>query len=90
MMPIALLAIIGAALNLSGGLAADLVLDEDSYEATEDGIRIDKCVCDDFVQDALVTIEFSEVFDENFGCNLCHDYTMVSEDEDWIYCKLED
>ena len=69
--------------------SADLVLDEDSYEATEDGIRIDKCVCDDFVQDALITIEFSEVFDENFGCNLCHDYLMVSEDENWIYCKRE-
>ena len=55
----------------------------------EDGIRIDKCVCDDFVQDALITIEFSEVFDENFGCNLCHDYLMVSEDENWIYCKRE-
>lgn len=70
--------------------AADIVLDEDSYEATEDGIRIDKCVFDGFEKDALITIEFSEVFDENFGCNLAHDYLMVSEDEDWIYCKLED
>ena len=69
--------------------AADIVLDEDSYEATEDGIRIDKGVFDGFVQDALITIEFSEVFDENFGCNLCHDYLMVSEDENWIYCKWE-
>ena len=69
---------------------ADLVLDEDSYEATEDGIRIDKCVFDGFEQDSLITIEFSEVFDENFGCNLCHDYLMVREDENWIYCKRED
>lgn len=69
---------------------ADIVLDEDSYEATEDGIRIDKCVFDDFEKDALITVEFLEVFDENFGCNLCHDYLMISEDENWIYCKLED
>ena len=69
--------------------AADIVLDEDSYEATEDGIRIDKCVFDGFEKGALITVEFSEVFDENFGCNLAHDYLMASEDEDWIYCKLE-
>lgn len=73
--------------ELMGIYDPGIVLDEDSYEATEDGIKIDKTVFDDFVQDALITIEFSEVFDENFGCNLCHDYLMTSEDENWIYCK---
>lgn len=65
-------------------LNADLILEEDSYELTSDGtLKIDKSIFDDFVQDAFIDIIF---IDDNSDDAIS--YTMVAEDEDWIYCEF--
>lgn len=57
-----------------------IILDEDAFEVTEEGIRISKQVFDDFVKDSYIDI--------SFGTNEVIPYKMLSEDDDWIYCDI--
>lgn len=58
----------------------DLVLEEDDYNETTDGISIDKMIFDNYCKDSYINIKFA---DDNSG--EIHFYKMVGEDDERIY-----
>jgi hypothetical protein len=58
----------------------DLVLSEDSFKVTDDGIKISKQVFDDF--------KLGESLDIAFTATEVISYKMVAEDTAWIYCEF--
>lgn len=59
---------------------ADLVLDEDDYDETDEGISVDKSVFDDYQEGTYVNILFPDDNDEKL-----FSYKMVGEDDERIY-----
>ena len=60
---------------------ADLVLEEDDYDETDEGISVDKSVFDDYQKDTYVNIKFIDNNDEDD----VRSYKMVGEDDERIY-----
>ena len=60
---------------------ADLVLEEDDYDETDEGISVDKSVFDDYQKDTYVNIKFIDNNDEDD----VRSYKMVGEDDEKIY-----
>ena len=60
---------------------ADLVLEEDDYDETDEGISVDKSVFDDYQKDTYVNIKFVDNNDEDD----VRSYKMVGEDDEKIY-----
>lgn len=58
----------------------DLVLEEDDYDETTDGISIDKMIFDNYCKDSYINIKFA---DDN--SDEIHFYKMVGEDDERIY-----
>ena len=59
---------------------ADLVLEEDDYDETDEGISVDKSVFDDYQEGTYVNILFPDDNDEKL-----FSYKMVGEDDEKIY-----
>lgn len=59
---------------------ADLVLEEDDYDETDEGIGVDKSVFDDYQKGTYVNILFPDDNDEKL-----FSYKMVGEDDERIY-----
>lgn len=59
---------------------ADLVLEEDDYDETDEGISVDKSVFDDYQEGTYVNILFPDDNDEKL-----FSYKMVGEDDERIY-----
>lgn len=59
---------------------ADLVLEEDDYDETDEGISVDKSVFDDYREGTYVNILFPDDNDEKL-----FSYKMVGEDDERIY-----
>lgn len=59
---------------------ADLVLEEDDYDETDEGISVDKSVFDDYQEGTYVDILFPDDNDEKL-----FSYKMVREDDEKIY-----
>ena len=59
---------------------ADLVLEEDDYDETNEGISVDKSVFDDYQEGTYVNILFPDDNDEKL-----FSYKMVGEDDEKIY-----
>lgn len=59
---------------------ADLVLEEDDYDETDEGISVDKSVFDDYQEGTYVNILFPGDNDEKL-----FSYKMVGEDDEKIY-----
>ena len=59
---------------------ADLVLEEDDYDETDEGISVDKSVFDDYQEGTYVNILFPHDNDEKL-----FSYKMVGEDDEKIY-----
>ena len=62
----------------------DLVLDEQDYEKTKDGISVDKFIFDDNKKDTYVNIKFIDNNDEDD----VRSYKMVGEDDERIYFEF--
>lgn len=59
---------------------ADLVLEEDDYDETDEGISVDKSIFDDYQEGTYVNILFPDDNDEKL-----FSYKMVGEDDEKIY-----
>ena len=59
---------------------ADLVLEEDDYDETDEGISVDKSVFDDYQEGTYVNILFPDDNDKKL-----FSYKMVGEDDEKIY-----
>lgn len=59
---------------------ADLVLEEDDYDETDEGISVDKSVFDDYREGTYINILFPDDNDEKL-----FSYKMVGEDDERIY-----
>lgn len=59
---------------------ADLVLEEDDYDETDEGISVDKSVFDDYQEGTYVNILFPDDNDEKL-----FSYKMIGEDDEKIY-----
>lgn len=59
---------------------ADLVLEEDDYDETDEGISVDKSVFDDYQEGMYVNILFPDDNDEKL-----FSYKMIGEDDEKIY-----
>lgn len=59
---------------------ADLVLEEDDYDETDEGIGVDKSVFDDYQEGTYINILFPDDNDEKL-----FSYKMVGEDDERIY-----
>ena len=59
---------------------ADLVLEEDDYDETDEGISVDKSIFDDYQEGTYVNILFPDDNDEKL-----FSYKMVGEDDERIY-----
>lgn len=59
----------------------DLVLEEDDYDETTDGISIDKMIFDNYCKDSYINIQFA---DDNEDGNV-YSYKMINEDDEFIY-----
>ena len=59
---------------------ADLVLEEDDYDETDEGISVDKSVFDDYQEGTYVNILFPDDNDKKL-----FSYKMVGEDDERIY-----
>lgn len=64
---------------------ADLVLEEDDYDETDEGISVDKSVFDDYQEGTYVNILFPDDNDEKL-----FSYKMVGEDDERIYFEFID
>lgn len=62
---------------------ADLVLEEDDYDETDEGISVDKSVFDDYQEGTYVNILFPDDNDEKL-----FSYKMVGEDDEKIYFEF--
>lgn len=62
---------------------ADLVLEEDDYDETDEGISVDKSVFDDYQEGTYVNILFPDDNDEKL-----FSYKMVREDDERIYFEF--
>ena len=62
---------------------ADLVLEEDDYDETDEGISVDKSVFDDYQEGTYVNILFPDDNDEKL-----FSYKMVGEDDERIYFEF--
>lgn len=62
---------------------ADLVLEEDDYDKTDEGISVDKSVFDDYQEGTYVNILFPDDNDEKL-----FSYKMVGEDDEKIYFEF--
>lgn len=62
---------------------ADLVLEEDDYDETDEGIGVDKSVFDDYQEGTYVNILFPDDNDEKL-----FSYKMVGEDDEKIYFEF--
>ena len=60
---------------------ADLVLEEDDYDETDEGISVDKFIFDDYQKDTYVNIKFVDNNDDDD----VRSYKMVGEDDEKIY-----
>lgn len=63
---------------------ADLVLEEDDYDETDEGISVDKFIFDDYQKDTYVNIKFIDNNDEDD----VRSYKMVGEDDEKIYFEF--
>ena len=60
----------------------DLVLEEDDYDETRDGISIDKMIFDNYRKDYYINIKFADDNNDDIYC-----FKMVGEDYQRIYLE---
>lgn len=60
----------------------DLVLEEDDYDETTDGISIDKMIFDNYCKDSYINIKFADNNSDEI-----YFYKMVGEDDEKIYLE---